>query len=54
MFAAVFPVKKGGEGGEYKRVKDLFHRETVFQIGVKKKKKGKKIEWGEKPFCNSY
>lgn len=25
-----------GRGAEYKRVKDLSHRETVFQIGVKK------------------
>lgn len=42
-----FPVKKGGWGAEYKGVKDLFHRETVFQIGVKKKKR-KKIECWEK------
>lgn len=46
-----FPVKKGGWGAEYKRVKDLFHRETVFQIGVKKERK---LSGGKKPFSNSY
>lgn len=31
-----FPVKKGGWGAEYKRVKDLSHWETVFHVGAKK------------------
>lgn len=39
MCAAAFSSQERGVGTEYKRVKDLSHRETVFQIGVKKKRK---------------
>lgn len=55
MCAAAFSSQeragKGRGDAEYKRVKDLFHRETVFSKWFKKKKRNK-IEWRKWPFLN--